>query len=85
VPAGPLKATPDPAAGNGTTTGGRPIPLGLSIAQTIAELHAGSIIARNIPAGGCELIVRLPADATSTPAAAMTEHAAPRAVEPPAR
>lgn len=34
--------------------------LGISIAQTIAELHQGSISARNLPGGGAEYVVRLP-------------------------
>ncbi len=85
VPSGPLKATPDPASTNGSTANGRPLTLGLSIAQTIAELHAGNIAARNFPDGGCEFVVRLPADPVSPITPPLAEHALPRAAEPPAR
>jgi signal transduction histidine kinase len=34
--------------------------LGVSIAQTIADLHAGTLSARNLAGGGAEYVVRLP-------------------------
>jgi two-component system sensor histidine kinase BaeS len=37
--------------------------LGLAIAQAIAQAHGGSIDARNVPSGGAEFAIRLPAAA----------------------
>jgi two-component system nitrogen regulation sensor histidine kinase NtrY len=34
--------------------------LGLPIARRIAEEHGGSIVARNLPAGGLEVVIRIP-------------------------
>lgn len=47
---------------NGTAHAGRGAGLGLAIAQTIAQLHAGSITAHNLPDAGCEFVVRIPRD-----------------------
>ena len=41
---------------------GRGIGLGLSIAQTVAQLHSGVITAHNMAGAGCEFTVRLPRD-----------------------
>lgn len=61
VPPGPLHATPDPSTSEDPAEGRR-ITVGLSIAQTIAELHTGQIIAHNIDSGGCEFVIRLPSE-----------------------
>ncbi len=42
--------------------------LGLSIAKQGVRAHGGSIVAGNRPGGGLEIEIRLPADATPTPA-----------------
>jgi len=36
--------------------------LGLAIARGAAELHGGSIIARNMPGGGLKVEIRLPSE-----------------------
>jgi Histidine kinase-, DNA gyrase B-, and HSP90-like ATPase len=45
----------------------RGIGLGLTIAQSIAELHGGRIAVANIPDGGCEFTVTLPCDPSEAP------------------
>lgn len=49
---------------------GRGFGLGLSIAQGVAELHGGVISCRNLPGGGCEFMVTLPAEQRGTVASA---------------
>lgn len=49
---------------------GRGHGIGLEIAQGIAELHGGTIVARNRPEGGCEFTISLPLE----PAADSPQH-----------
>jgi signal transduction histidine kinase len=80
VPSGPLPASPDPTQSD-DASGPRGITVGLSIAQTIAELHAGQITANNIASGGCEFVVRLPSEPVSNGAHASTAGAGRAAEE----
>src|SRR5262249_38316740 len=52
----------EPGALAPNPAGGRGIGLGLSIAQTVAELHSGKITARNTPGRGCEFAAHLPSE-----------------------
>jgi PAS domain S-box-containing protein len=46
---------------------GRGTGLGLAICHGIVQAHGGTIVARNVPAGGASLVVRLPAAPTREP------------------
>lgn len=59
---GPITSTLEPSAPVNGTSERRAVTLGLSIAQTIAELHGGGITAQLADDGGCEFVVHLPSE-----------------------
>lgn len=61
IPEGVIDSVFEPVAqAPADATRGRRVSLGLSIAQTVAQMHSGLITARNLPDTGCEFVARIP-------------------------